>query len=478
MDIQSLYQFYLANKPVSSGITLSVTDKYTGKAISDISMANEQVIEQAIEAGVSALKPLSKMAAYERKAILKHCVTRFKERKSELIQVLCLEAGKPFKDAMREVNRLISTFDIASEEATRSYGEIMPLDIVEGSKGYTGYWKRVPIGPALFISPFNFPLNLPAHKIAPAIAIGCPFILKPSLLTPISALIIGEVLAETDLPPGAFSILPCENELAEKMVGDPRLKILSFTGSANVGWHLKNKSGKMKVILELGGNAACIVDSDQNENLQHVTDRLIFGAYYQSGLSCISVQRIFIHESLYETVKVLMIEKIKKLAMGDPSDPNTSIGPLISEKEADKVDAMIRFAVQNRANLLIGGKRNGLMIEPTLVEKVPHTDKLYYEEVFGPVALLEPFSDFDEVLREVNNSQYGLQAGLFTNQFDHVHKAWDNLEVGGVVINDVPSWRGDNMPYGGVKDSGTGREGIRFAMQDLSEIKLLTVFNG
>lgn len=477
MNIRSKYPFYVANKPEYSDVTLSVTDKYSNNAISTISLADGKTIEQAIQTAVSAQKPLSKLSTYERKNILKHCVKRFTERKQELIQLLCLEAGKPFKDAEREVNRLISTFEVASEEVTRCYGEIIPLDIVEGSKGYTGYWKRMSIGPALFISPFNFPLNLPAHKIAPALAVGCPFILKPSLLTPISALIIGEILSETDLPLGTFSILPCENVDAEKMVGDERLKILSFTGSANVGWHLKSKSEKMKVILELGGNAACIVDNDQKNYLQRVTDRLVFGAYYQSGLSCISVQRIFIHDSLYNDVKLLMIEKIKKLQIGNPSDPNTFIGPMISEQEANKVESIIQSALQSGAKLLIGGKRNGLIIEPTLVEDVPLTEKLYYEEAFGPVALLQPFSNFDEVLKEVNNSRYGLQAGVFTNQFDHIQKAWDTLEVGSVVINDVPSWRGDNMPYGGVKDSGMGREGIRFAMQDLTEIRLLTVFN-
>lgn len=477
MNLPSKYPFYLANKPVSSEVDLAVTNKYTGKTVSQISMANAAHIEDAIAAAVNAQKPLAQLASFERKAILKHCVQRFQERKKEFIELLCIEAGKPFKDSEREVNRLISTFEIAAEESTRRYGEIIPLDIVEGSKGYEGFWKRFPIGPALFISPFNFPLNLPAHKIAPAIAVGCPFILKPSLLTPISALIIGEILAETNLPAGSFSILPCENTIAETMVGDSRLKLLSFTGSADVGWHLKSKSGKMKVVLELGGNAACIVDSGEEKNLQRIVDRLIFGAYYQSGQSCISVQRIFIHHSLYDKVKDLMIEKIKTLKMGDPLDPNTFIGPMISEKEANKVNSFIQSALKNGAKCLIGGKRNGVMIEPTLVENVPISEKLYTEEAFGPVALLQPFTDFDSVLEEVNNSRYGLQAGLFTNQYNHIHKAWNTLEVGGIVINDIPSWRGDNMPYGGVKDSGMSREGVCFAMEDLTEIRMLTVYH-
>ncbi|MBF6603098.1 MAG: aldehyde dehydrogenase family protein, partial [Sphingorhabdus sp.] len=404
---------------------------------------------------------------------LQHCVDRFKERYDELAYSLCVEAGKPIKDAEGEVGRLIDTFRIAAEEATRNYGEVQPLDISERAKGYQGMWKRVPIGPCSFISPFNFPLNLAAHKIAPAIAVGCPFVMKPASKTPLGAIIMGEVLAETNLPKGAFSILPASRDGADLFTEDERLKLLSFTGSPAVGWDLKAKAGKKPVILELGGNAAVIVDHDAD--LDDALERIIFGAFYQSGQSCIGVQRIIIHEDVYDKFKDMLVAKTKTLVAGDPKDRNTFIGPMISEGEAKRLHDWIEEAVSGGATLLCGGKRTGNMLEATLLENVDTKAAAYREEAFGPLALLSKFSDFNAALDEVNDSKFGLQAGIFTRDLFKTLDAWDRLDVGGVVINDVSSYRVDNMPYGGVKDSGLGREGIRFAMEDMTEIRNLVI---
>jgi acyl-CoA reductase-like NAD-dependent aldehyde dehydrogenase len=417
---------------------------------------------------------MAKLASYEKRDVLTHCVGRFQERFDELAYALCVEAGKPIADAEGEVGRLIDTFRIAAEEAVRNYGEVQPLDISARAKGYMGMWKRVPIGPCSFISPFNFPLNLAAHKIAPAIAIGCPFVMKPASMTPLGAIIMGEVLAECDiLPEGAFSILPASRDGADLFTTDERLKLLSFTGSPGVGWDLKAKAGKKKIVLELGGNAAVIVDKDAD--LDHALARIIFGAFYQSGQSCIGVQRIIIHADIYDQFRDMLVEKTKTLVAGDPKDRSTFIGPMISEKEAARLDGWIQEAIANGAKLLVGGKREGAMLEATLLEDVDRGAKAYREEAFGPLAILSKFTDWDAALAEVNDSKFGLQAGLFTRDLHQVLEAWDHLDVGGVVVNDVSSYRVDNMPYGGVKDSGLGREGIRFAMEDMSEIRNLVI---
>jgi acyl-CoA reductase-like NAD-dependent aldehyde dehydrogenase len=332
-------------------------------------------------------------------------------------------------------------------------------------------WRRVPIGACSFISPFNFPLNLAAHKIAPALAVGCPFVLKPASLTPIGALLIGEILAETDLPEGAFSILPCRRDGAALFTEDERLKLLSFTGSPAVGWDLKARAGKKKVVLELGGNAAVVVD--EGWDLDDAVERIVFGAFYQSGQSCISVQRVLVQESVYEEFRGKLVEATRELRMGDPRDDETFIGPIISVREAERLEGWIRQALDGGAKLLCGGRREGVMLEPTLLEDVPAASDVCALEAFGPVAVLSRFRDFEDALRSVNDSVYGLQAGIFTRDLYKAQRAWDELDVGGVVIGDVPSWRVDHMPYGGVKESGLGREGVRFAMEDMTEIRLL-----
>lgn len=474
--LKDIYPLYLNNKAEQPNADLEVTDKFTGKVAFRCAQADAKTIDAGIQGAVEAAEPMARMASYERQDVLMHCVGRFRERFDELAFALCVEAGKPIRDSEGEVGRLIDTFRIAAEESVRMTGEVQPLDISPRARGYQGIWKRVPIGPCSFVSPFNFPLNLAAHKIAPALAVGCPFVMKPASRTPLGAIIMGEVLAETNLPRGAFSILPAHREGADLFTEDERLKLLSFTGSPGVGWDLKAKAGKKKVVLELGGNAAVIIDSDAD--LADALERVIFGAFYQSGQSCIGVQRILIHADVYDQFRDMLVAKARTLVSGDPKDRNVFIGPMISEGEATRLDNWIQEAVAGGATLLCGGKREGAMLEATLLENVERNAKLNIEEAFGPVAFLVKFSTFEEALDIVNDSKFGLQAGIFTRDLFKMFDAWDKLDVGGVVINDVPSYRVDNMPYGGVKDSGLGREGIRFAMEDMTEIRNLVIRRG
>ncbi len=469
--LRGKYPYYLASEPVQANADLVVTNKYTGETACRVALADAKAIDAGIASAVQAFEHTRKMPGYQRQSILNHVVGRVTQRHEELAKALCIEAGKPIRDARGEVTRLVDTFRVAAEECVRMTGEHMPLDISQRAEGYEGIWRRFPVGPCSFISPFNFPLNLVAHKVAPAIAVGCSFILKPASWTPVGALILGEILAETDLPKGAFSILPCKRDGADLFTTDDRLKLLSFTGSPEVGWKLKERAGKKKVILELGGNAACVVD--EVADVEFAADRITLGAFYQSGQSCISVQRIVAHESIYEHLKQALVDRIGKLKAGDPLEEDTFLGPMISESDAKRIEQWVSEAVKGGAKLVCGGKRDGVFFDATLLENVERHVKVYRTEAFAPIATLEPFVDFQDAVRIVNDSVYGLQAGIFTKNIDHAFYAFNELEVGGVVINDVPSVRVDNMPYGGVKDSGLGREGIRFAMEDMTEIKLL-----
>ena len=449
------YPCYLANQPVETKAELDVFDKFTGKRATRVAFADGALIRKSIVAAHKAREAMAAFPPDARREVLEYCVQQFTKRSDELALALCIEAGKPIRDARGEVTRLIDTFRIAAGEATRSDGEVIELQISKRTRGYRGMVKRVPIGACAFITPFNFPLNLVAHKVAPAIAAGCPFVLKPAAKTPVGALIIGEVLAETDLPRGAFSILPCSNEDAGLLVEDERIALLSFTGGL-VGWDLKARAGRKKVTLELGGNAACIVDEDPGQSLDKVIERMVFGAYYQSGQSCISVQRILVHSALYAKFKKKFADAVAKLRMGDPKDEKVFSGPVIDEDAAKRIDAWMDAAIAGGAKVIVRGQRRGNMVPAALLEKVPRESDLYRKEAFGPVALLEPFEDFDAALDRVNDSDFGLQAGVFTGSLAHAMQAWDRLEVGGVIVGDVPSFRVDNMPYGGVKGSGLG----------------------
>ena len=474
--LQATYPYWVANRAEQPNTDLAVTDKYTGEVATRVALADAPAIQRAIAAAVAAAGPMRRLLPYERKAVLEHCVRRFRERADELAMALCIEAGKPIRDSRGEVTRLIDTFTVAAEEATRIGGEVLELQISARARGYRGMTQRVPVGPCSFISPFNFPLNLTAHKVAPAIAAGCPFVLKPATRTPIGALIIAEVLAETDLPAGAFSVLPVHRDCAELFTTDERLKLLSFTGSPAVGWALKAKAGKKKVVLELGGNAACIVDEDAD--VDAVVPRLVFGAFYQSGQSCISVQRILVHARRYDEVREKLVAATRELVMGDPKREETFLGPMIDAGEAARLERWTGEAVTRGGRVLCGGHRQGAMHEATLLEGVPRDCALYAEEAFGPVAVLGRFERFDDALAEVNDSRFGLQAGVFTRDLHRAQRAWDELDVGGVVVGDVPSFRVDHMPYGGIKDSGLGREGVRWAIADLTEERLLVLRTG
>lgn len=471
--LQDRYPYYLANRPEEPNADLPVEDKYHGHVVTRVARADSAALNQAISAAVEATAPMRRLAAWQRKAILLHLVRRCRERTDQLIEVLMMEAGKPRQFARGEVGRLIDTLQFSAEETTRITGQVLPLDVTERASGYRGMWQRVPVGPCAFITPWNFPLNLVAHKIGPAVACGCPFILKPASSTPVSALLLGEMLAETDLPTGAFSILPMRASDADALVEDERIKKLSFTGSAAVGWQLRDRARKKHVTLELGGNAAVVIDRDAH--LNDAVARCVFGGYYQSGQSCISVQRILIHRTVYDEFRQMFVAAVQRLKTGDPRDEETFVGPIISENDAKRIEATVRQAVQRGARLLCGGKRDGRMIEPTVLEAVPRDADASCEEIFGPVTLLEPFDEFDEAVQAVNASRYGLQAGVFTRDIGRIQQAWDELQVGGVVINDVPSFRVDHMPYGGSKESGLGREGIRWAIESMTEVRLLVI---
>lgn len=471
--LRERYPYYLANRPESPNADLAVEEKYTRRIATRVALADASALDRAIAAAHDARPACAALASYERADVLRHCARRFEERAEELALALCIEAGKPVKDSRGEVGRLVDTFRIAAEEATRIGGEVLPMDVTPRAKGYRGMWKRVPIGVCGLITPFNFPLNLAAHKIAPAIAAGCPFVLKPASATPIGALTIAEVLAETHLPRGAFSVLPCAREDAERLATDERIALLSFTGSPEVGWELKRRAGRKKVALELGGNAAVIVERDAD--LDDAAARITFGAFYQSGQSCIKTQRILAHASIHDALRERLVRAAKALKSGDPRDETTSIGPLITEGDARRLEEWIATATARGARVLCGGKRNGSVLEATILEAVPRDESIVRREAFGPVAVLSRFQDFEDALAEVNDSSYGLQAGVFTRDLGKAMRAWDELEVGAVLVGEVPSFRVDHMPYGGVKESGLGREGVRWAIEEFTEKRLLVL---
>lgn len=471
--MQTSFSYFLANQPHSPNEDLCVYNKFTGELAAKTALADKEILEQAMQACVAAQAPLRRLSAYERSEVLEYCAQQLQQRREEIAQWIVTEVGKPVVYARVEVSRAIQTFKIAAMEALQPMGEVVAMDTTPDTKGYTGLWKRFPLGPCAFITPFNFPLNLVAHKIAPAIAAGCPFILKPADLTPVSALIIGDILSTTSLPAGTFSILPLMVEDAAPLITDERMKLLSFTGSAAVGWQLKQQAWRKRVVLELGGNAACVVDKDAD--LDDVAQRLVKAAFGQSGESCISVQRVFIHRDIYVALRDKLLLLTGQLGVGDPTLPNTVVGPMVSEKEASRVEHWLQSAVMHGAQLLCGGQRQGMVITPAILESVPESEAIYAEEAFGPVMLLAAFDDFSEVLQRVNASRYGLQAGVFTRDRHHVQMAFETLEVGGVIIGDTPTFRLEQMPYGGIKDSGVGREGVRFAMQDMTEMRLLVV---
>ncbi len=465
--------FLIAGRWRQSGTTCPVTNPYTGEALAQVCQAGVSDVADAVHAAVSVAGAMRSMPAYARAAALNAIASRIDQRCEDFAQAITAEAGKPITDARREVGRAIQTFSVAAEEAKRIPGEVVPLDWTPGSEQAVGMTRRVPIGPVLGITPFNFPLNLVAHKVAPCLAAGNPMVLKPAPQTPLTALLLGEVIASIDLPPGAFSVVPCDNALAESLVRDDRFKLVSFTGSAAVGWKLKALCGKKRITLELGGNAGVIVEPDADIEL--AATRCAMGGYAYAGQTCISVQRVLVQEDAYERFVTEFLACVKGLAVGDPRDERTVIGPLINEAAARRVEAWVQEAVGQGARLLAGGGRRGSVLAPVVLTDVTPRMNVSCQEVFGPVVTVNRYKRFDEALAAINDSDFGLQAGVFTQDVSKIFEAYRILDVGAVLANEIPTWRADHMPYGGVKDSGLGREGVRYAIEDMTELKLLVL---
>jgi acyl-CoA reductase-like NAD-dependent aldehyde dehydrogenase len=435
--------------------------------------ATPEQLEEATVAAVKAFEETRQLPAYERGRALREISAGIKARREELGHMLAMEAGKPIRDALVEVDRCVLTFRVAAEEAERIGGEVIPLDLMPSSKGRVGITKRFPVGPVAGISPFNFPLNLAAHKIAPAIAAGCSIVLKPASKDPLTLLTATEVIDSVGLPAGAVSVLPMTRELGDRLVEDERFKLLSFTGSPSVGWRMKSRAGKKKVVLELGGNAAVIID--RTADLDWAVKRILVGGFSYAGQSCISVQRIYVHEAVAGAFREKLLAGVANLKQGDPLDASVDLGPMVDDDNAERTARWVREAVELGGKLLAGGKANGAFFEPTVLENVPTKAEVCSNEAFAPLVVLFTFSDFEDAVRQVNDSRFGLQAGIFTNDLSHMWHAFNELEVGGVVMNDISSYRIDNMPYGGVKDSGLSREGLRWSIEDMTELRLLVM---
>jgi acyl-CoA reductase-like NAD-dependent aldehyde dehydrogenase len=464
---------YLNGRPTRTRQGLEVLDKYLGKPIAEVSLADDDAVEAALVGGWNAAEPLRQLPAFRRREILLHCRDRLAQQQTTLVETLITEAGKPRAAALIEVERALETFRVAAEEATRLDGQFLELQVHPRAVGYRGAVRRFPVGLCTLVSPFNFPLNLAAHKVAPAIAAGCPWILKPASSTPLSALAIGSALAETDLPEGSFSILPASRGTADRLITDPRPRLLSFTGSDTVGWDLYRRAGQKKVVLELGGNAAAVVD--ETADLAFAADRIVAGAFSQAGQSCISVQRVIAVSSVYDALRTEIVQRAERVICGDPKDLQTVVGPLITSLEADRVRDWLRLAEGAGARRLCGGPGQDAMILPTVLEAVPENQPLWCDEAFAPVLVLAAAPDFESALSAVNLSRFGLQAGVFTRDIHRAFQAWECLEVGGVVVGDIPSTRFDHVPYGGVKASGLGREGVRSAIEEFTEPRTLIV---
>src|SRR6202522_1069843 len=463
--------FFIDGRWQEDGDVLEVRSPFDGSVVGRITQARRAHADAAIAASVKAFGTTPRLRAFERQRVLRRVAQQIAERRDEFARTIVQEACKPIKLARVEVDRTIFIFNVAAEEATRINGEYLPLDWQEVTAGRWGIVKRFPLGPIAGITPFNFPLHLVSHKVAPAIAAGCPIVLKPAPQTPLSSLLLAECIQQAGWPDGGLNVLPLSNEDASLLVTDERIKLISFTGSVPVGWDIKRRAGKKKVALELGGNAGAIVHSDAD--LNYAAERCVAGGFAYAGQTCISVQRILVEQSVYGKFIDLLVEGVKKLKTGDPMEESTDLGPLIRESDAIRVTNWIEEAVRSGAHLLCGGGRKGSIVDPTVLTGTKPEMKVNCQEIFGPVVTLEPYENFEEALRRINNSNYGLQAGLFTRDVKLLFQAYDELEVGALVAGDIPSFRIDQMPYGGVKDSGLGREGLRHASEEMTAPKYL-----
>ncbi|WP_037314867.1 aldehyde dehydrogenase family protein [Amycolatopsis orientalis] len=467
---------WIAGRAEQGASTLTVHHPYDGSEVATVAVPGPEQVERAVSAAAGVAKEFRRSSAHSRAAALDHVSRVIAGRAEEIAEVITAENGKPLKWADAEVRRAVSVFRIAAEEARRFSGDLQRLDTDPAGEGRLALTRRVPRGPVLGIAPFNFPLNLVAHKVAPALAVGAPIIVKPAPRTPLAALILGEILAETELPEGAFSVLPLGNEETSALVADPRLPVVSFTGSGPVGWSLADAAPRKHVVLELGGNAAAVVLRDWPDP-EGAAERIATFGNYQAGQSCIAVQRVIVEREVAGEFVPALVEAVKSQRTGDPYDKNTDVGPVVDEAAAERIVAWIDEAVAAGAKLLTGGKRDGATVEPTVLTDVPPSTKAWAEEIFGPVLAVSIVEGVDEAFASVNESAYGLQAGVFTRDVHLAFYASTELEVGGVIIGDVPSYRADQMPYGGVKGSGVGREGVLAAMHDLTEERV-TVFTG
>ncbi len=467
--------FLLCGKEWIEGEALEVRSPWDQGLVGRVTVATRADARQAVSHAVASLRRTRALPRWKRREILEDVAAALIEQKERFAQLIVAEAGKPLRLARAEVDRTVLTFKTAAEEAARTGGESLPLDLTEGNEGRWGLVQRFAVGPVLTITPFNFPLNLVAHKAAPALAAGCPLILKPSPQTPFTALALGEVILKAGWPKEALAVLPLSNAdtawLAEK---EDRIKLISFTGSSKVGWELKTHCGRKRVLLELGGNAALIVHNDWHD-LDEAAIRTTHAAFGFAGQSCVSVQRVFVERSIFQTFLWKVVDHTAKLVAGNPSDESTEVGPLIRLGEAERVETWIKEAVESGAKLVAGGERRGSMITPAILTGTQPGMKVRNEELFGPVVAIEPYDDFEQAMADVNHSKYGLQAGLLTRDAGRILTAYRELEVGALVVGDTPSWRLDPMPYGGVKESGMGREGIRSAIEEMTEPRMLVM---
>jgi acyl-CoA reductase-like NAD-dependent aldehyde dehydrogenase len=461
----------VAGARVETGRQVAVTSPYDGALVGLVHRSGPDEVDAAIAAAASAFEATRRLASWEREAVLERVAAAIDERREDFARTIALEGGKPLKHARLEVDRAAFAFRIAAEEAKRVYGEIVPLDWIPGNEGRIAHVRRVPLGPVAGITPFNFPLMLVAHKIAPALAAGDPIVVRPASQTPISALLLGELVREAGWPAEGISVVPSSTEDAAPLVEDDRLKLLTFTGSPAVGWALKARAGRKRVALELGGNAPVIVDA--GADAAYAAERIAWGATVQSGQSCISVQRVYVHGALWDEVVPAIVERMRSFVAGDPLDEVTDVGPLVDEAAAERVEAWVQEAVGRGARALCGGERVGTLWQPTVLDGVEEDMQVACAEAFAPLLSVFRFEHVEEAVRAAGSGDFGLQAGLFTNDLRVVDLAFDELETGGVIVNDVPTFRVDHMPYGGVKESGFGREGPRYAIEEMTEMKLV-----
>jgi acyl-CoA reductase-like NAD-dependent aldehyde dehydrogenase len=465
-------RLWVGGQWIETRATSEVINPFTGEVISPAPLGDIQTIETALSAALEAFPIVRGHSSHQRSTVLRAVAQGIEQRRTEFVDTIVAEAGKPITFAEAEVARAIMTFTAASEEARRQHGEVLDLDAFPSGQGHFGFTRRFPLGVIYGITPFNFPLNLVAHKVAPCLATGNTMVLKPALKTPLTALLLAEVLEQAGVPAGQINVVTCPNEIAGHLVGDARVKMVSFTGSPAVGWQLKQRCGKQRITLELGGNAGVIVHDDAD--LPTAIPLIAASGFGYSGQSCISAQRIFVHAPVYETFRNQFVAHVRNhVRFGDPRERETVAGPLIEPAAVKRVRNWIDAAIGAGANLLLGGTAQGQGVEPTILEKVDPRQDVYAKEVFAPVVTLHAYEDFDDALARINDSPFGLQAGVFTKDLQRAMRAFASLEVGGVLVNNVSSFRVENMPYGGIKESGFGREGIRYAMEEMTEVKSL-----